>query len=257
MPYASPLHIDSTAQCYFYHTTDLPGHEFQKGGWDLRGRFKDYVGGLDVTGMRVLDVGTASGFLSFAAEEAGAREVVSFDLDTADRQHLLPFAGGEYMNNHAEWSRKQTAAFQLWKNAYWFTHRVKRSKNKVSYGDVYNIPKDIGKFDLIIMGAIIEHLGDPIRALASVSKVASKYIVVNTDYIDSMEPIARFNGCPDSPHASYIFWTYSLGTYDAVMKILGFEMVTTNRIKLTAIEQTEEGLPIDQDRVALVYRRKS
>ena len=56
------------------------------------------------------------------------------------------------------------------------------------YGDVYALPEDIGRFDVVILGAILEHLADPIRALASVAKHAGKTIVINTDYIDSDEP---------------------------------------------------------------------
>ena len=174
--YATPQYVGSPDECFFYHTTDVPELGTQSGPWDLRGRFSDYIGGLDLTGQRVLDVGTASGFLSFSAEEAGACEVVSFDLDNADRQHLLPFARSEYVTDHAAWSAKQTAAFSTWKNAYWLTHRLRKSKAKVVYGDVYALPEAIGQFDVVIVGAILEHLADPLRALASIARHARKYI---------------------------------------------------------------------------------
>ena len=252
--FAVPQTVTSIDECFFYHTIDLPQHGTQAGGWDLRGRFSDYIGGVDLTGQRVLDVGAASGFLSFSAEEAGAKEVVSFDLDTADRQHLLPFADSEYVNDHATWSTKQTAGFQRWKNAYWFAHRLRQSKARVVYGDVYALPDNIGQFDVVILGAILEHLADPIRALASVAKHAGKTIVINTDYIDTDEPMAQFNGRPDRPEASYIFWTYSLGTYRNIMEILGFEIAAIKRNRFVSV--TGNGEPIEADRVALVCRRK-
>lgn len=252
--FAVPQTVTSIDECFFYHTIDLPEHGTQAGAWDLRGRFSDYIGGVDLTGQRVLDVGAASGFLSFSAEEAGAKEVVSFDLDTADRQHLLPFADSEYVNDHATWSTKQTAGFQRWKNAYWLAHRLRKSEAKVVYGDVYALPDDIGQFDVVILGAILEHLADPIRALASVAKHAGKTIVINTDYIDTDEPMAQFNGRPDRPEASYIFWTYSLGTYRHIMEILGFEIASVERNRFAAFNGNGEA--VDIDRVALVCRRK-
>lgn len=253
--FAAPVHVASLDACFFYHTTDLPGYGTQPGPWDLRGRFSDYIGGIDLVGRRVLDVGAASGFLSFSAEEAGASEVVSFDLDTADRQHLLPFAESEYVTDHARWSAKQSAAFQRWKNAYWFTHRLKASKARVVYGDVYDMPAAMGQFDVVIVGAILEHLGDPIRALASISKRAREYLIINTDFIESDQTIAQFNGRSNLPDASYIFWTYSLKTYEQIVDILGFEIVSVKKeIFVTPVRAGQQA--IDVHRAVLVCRRK-
>ena len=255
--YQKPLYIEKpTDRCFFYHWIDLPKFGEQHGAWDLRGRFADYIGSVDVKGKRVLDVGTASGFLSFAAEEAGAREVVSFDIDTADRQHLLPFAGSEYVVDHASWSKKQTDGFQAWKNAYWLTHRLRGSKAKVCYGDVYNPPEALGAFDVVILGAIIEHLGDPIRALGAMAKHASDVIVVNTDYIDTFEPIARFNGNPDLPDNSYVFWTYSLGTYAKLFEIMGFEVTAFQKNKFHGAKSFTDDKGAMWDRVAIVAKRR-
>lgn len=252
-PYAEPRNVTSTMDCFFYHTTDLPAGT-QYGPWDLRGRFDDYIGNIDLKGQRVLDVGTATGFLSFCAEEAGAAEVVSFDLDSADRQHLLPFADSDYVRDHAKWSVAQTAAFQRWKNAYWLTHRLKNSKAKVVYGDVYALPEAIGQFDVIILGAILEHLADPIRALASIAKHSSKYIIINTDCIDSEQPIAHFNGRPEYPENSYIFWTYSIGTYRQIMGILGYDIEIIKRNIFLA--RRPSGEPTEADRTTIICRKK-
>jgi hypothetical protein len=99
---------------------DVPGLDGPTPGlWDLRGRFAEYIGRVDLVGRSVLDIGAASGFLSFSAEQAGAREGVSFDIDIGDRQNLLPFNDSLYYRDHAIWARERTAHFDLWKNAYW------------------------------------------------------------------------------------------------------------------------------------------
>ena len=36
--YAQPRHVESLDDCWFYHTTDVPGHGTVPGNWDLRGR---------------------------------------------------------------------------------------------------------------------------------------------------------------------------------------------------------------------------
>ena len=88
-----------------------------EGEWDLRGRFDDYVGRLDLSGKRVLDIGTASGFLTWEAERRGA-QVVSFDLDHASLQKLLPFRDSIYMRDRAESERQREHFFDGMKRGY-------------------------------------------------------------------------------------------------------------------------------------------
>ena len=242
--------------CFFYHTIALRGGEVAEGHWDLRGRFADYTGHAAMAGARVLDVGAASGFLTFSAEEAGAREVVSFDLDTAERQHLLPFRDSPYVRDHAAWARGQTEAFDAWKNAYWYTHRDRGSRARAIYGDVYDLPAEIGGFDVVILGAILEHLGDPVRAIGSVARVAERTLVINTDTIAGDDALARFNGHPNHPERSYIFWTYTVETYRRILAICGFEIERVHEDTFLARSPLVSGTGlVPAARTAIVARR--
>lgn len=255
-PYAQARYVCDPSSCYFYHTIDLPEFGLQDGGWDLRGRFKDYIGGVDLSDKRVLDVGAASGFLSFEAERSGAREVVSFDLDSADRQSLLPFAGSSYVTDHEAWSRMQTASFHSWQNSYWLAHRLLGSKAKAVYGDVYCLPPAIGEFDVIILGAILEHLIDPLSAMYSISKRAKDIIVINTDYFDTPHMLALFNGRHDRPDNSFVFWTYSIPLYDEYMRIIGFERLAAHKDRFLGMRSPTGERP-ELERVALVYQKRN
>jgi hypothetical protein len=255
--FARPRTVDNIDTCYFYHTMNLPIFGLQDGGWDLRGRFDDYIGHVNLTNMRVLDVGTASGFLSFSSEQRGAREVVSFDLDTAARQHVLPFREGVYYRDHEAWCRNQSALFDSWKNAYWLSHHLLGSRAKAFYGDVYDIPSQLGPFDVVIAGAILEHLSDPIRALASISKVANDWIVVNTDFIDDDEPVARFNGRPDRPENDFVFWTYSFKAYEYIFAILGFKIVRVEKHEFLGMRPSKTAARPSLPRAAIVAQRIS
>jgi 2-polyprenyl-3-methyl-5-hydroxy-6-metoxy-1,4-benzoquinol methylase len=73
---AAPRFIERLEDCFFYHAMELPGFGLIPAHWDLRGRFDDYVGGVEVAGKSILDIGTATGFLSFEAEKRGASRVV-------------------------------------------------------------------------------------------------------------------------------------------------------------------------------------
>jgi SAM-dependent methyltransferase len=166
------------------------------------------------------------GLLSFSAESAGAREVVSFDMDDSRRQHWLPFHRKPAYTSPAEFQAKHNKWIQQWRNAYWLAHRLGRSQAKVIYGDVYDFPVAAGEFDIVLVCSILEHLADPIRALASVARVAVSELVINSVIIDTDDKIARFEGDASRPEVDYVWWTYSRGVYTHVLRMLGFEITS-------------------------------
>jgi len=87
--YAEPLDSSSPSECFFYHSMTLPDFGEIQGHWDLRDVAHAYLGNVEFAGKRVLDVGAASGFLTFEMEKRGA-EVVSFDLDDGANWDVVP-----------------------------------------------------------------------------------------------------------------------------------------------------------------------
>src|SRR6516164_8364027 len=99
MVYAQERVVAGIDGCFFYHVMDLPGIGTVGQDWDLRGRVDDYLGNIELAGKRVLDVGTASGFLTFEMERMGA-EVVSLDADGPKCNFPLPFRRLSGDNRH-------------------------------------------------------------------------------------------------------------------------------------------------------------
>ncbi|MGB3245884.1 MAG: SAM-dependent methyltransferase [Sulfitobacter sp.] len=108
--------VTNIEECFFYHTVDLANGETVHGNWDLRGREDQYFGGVDFSGKTALDVGCATGSLTFAMEDRGA-EVTSLDLGpgaTLSRDYV-PFAQHDYRDvaktsfvKHVKQQRSQT-----------------------------------------------------------------------------------------------------------------------------------------------------
>ena len=69
--FVTPRNVRHVDDCFFYHMLDLPGIGVVEGCWDLRGRFDDYIGGINLQDKTVLDVGAGNGFLTFEAEKRG------------------------------------------------------------------------------------------------------------------------------------------------------------------------------------------
>jgi 2-polyprenyl-3-methyl-5-hydroxy-6-metoxy-1,4-benzoquinol methylase len=94
---------------------DLPslGTVNHFGSWDLRGRFDEYTGFVPIAGKTLVDVGSASGFLSFEAEKRGA-VVTSFDVASGDIVNVDP-------TTDAASARKETTNLH---NSYRLAHEL-------------------------------------------------------------------------------------------------------------------------------------
>ena len=76
---ASKLGVSDIENYYWYHTVELPGGLVTPGLYDYRETLSQFPFPQDMRGMRVLDVGSASGYFAFEFARRGAT-VVSVDL---------------------------------------------------------------------------------------------------------------------------------------------------------------------------------
>lgn len=220
--------VDDVADCDFYHTIDLPGHGVVRSGWDFRGGETRYLGGIDVRGKRVLDVGPATGFFSFHMEKEGA-EVTAFEVEEDPILDVVPYARGtEHAANVVRDNRRM-------RNSFWFAHRHLKSNVRVVAGDVYRIPEEIGRFDVAVVGCLLLHLRDPFLALSRVaSHVGETLVVVEPVGIvpapwwmrllrRSGEPKMIFLPDGISQRPILTWWTFTPALIRRFMEVLGFE----------------------------------
>jgi SAM-dependent methyltransferase len=222
--YAKPRVIEDIEQCYFYHTIDLPGHGTIEGEWDLRDGINDYLGGVNFSGKRVLDVGTANGMICFETERQGGK-VTAFDLSKDYAWDLVPYARWK---DYAYISHGHRYHIESLNNAYWLCHRCLNSNAKAVYGDVYNIPEQIGEVDIVIYGSILLHLRDPFLALQSGTRLAREAVVVTEvlrrDRIfQSKEPYMKFLPDPETLEPKDTWWDLRPEFVVRVINVLGFE----------------------------------
>ncbi len=230
--YAEPRLVTDVRDCGFYHTMEIPGHGLVEGQWDLRAGVDRYLGGVALAGKRVLDVGTASGFLTFHAERAGA-EVVSYDLGPDDPWDVVPFAGTDLAGYVAE----RRAAIRKLNNGYWFCHRALGSRARLAQGTLYALPLELGPVDVAICGSILLHTRDPFAALARALRVTTHTIVVTELMLRRQLPsswLGRFR----APRMTFLprmraaapkdtWWILGPELVTAFLEVLGFEDTTT------------------------------
>lgn len=164
---------------YFYHTIDLPGLGEMKGEWDLRPFVDDYLGHVPLAGKRVLEMGTANGFLSFHMEKKGA-SVVSYDLSPELDWDMVPFAH----KDGAAWAPKRKNHIRKLNNAYRLGHSLFNSQAAYVHGTVYDIPKTVGFVDISTFGSILLHVRDPFLAIEQAAKITKETIVI-TEILDN------------------------------------------------------------------------
>jgi SAM-dependent methyltransferase len=159
--------------CHFYHCMDVPGVGAVDGDWDLRGGVDEYLGGVDFAAQRVLEVGPASGFLTFEMERRGA-SVTCIELDPAiEWDHLpdvLPDAG---------FRAERQRILERMRNGFWFAHEHFGSRARVHYGYAGNLPQELGRFDVAVMASVLLHLRDPLRVVEACTSMADTVVIVD------------------------------------------------------------------------------
>lgn len=253
-PWPAPLRD----ACAFYHSLDFPDGETVTGHWDLRGRFEAYVGGCPLSGKSVLDVGTASGFLAFSAEAAGAR-VTAFDARDATEFDRIPFHDSLHHRDRAAWAaRWDELWFRPLRNGFWYAWHKYRSRVEVVYAPLRDLPCWERRFDVVIAGAIVEHLADPVSAIAALARLANEALVLAfTDVADSDELLMRPMTDWTDRALDHGWWMLSRGLYRRLFENLGFEVEFRRGTAVNNPAFTNRhAAPVEVERPTIVARRR-
>ena len=222
--FAAPLKVEDIADCYFYHTMELPGRGVIEGlDWDLRGRVDEYLGKVDFAGQRVLEIGPASGFLTFEMEKRGA-DVISVEVTDEHGWDFVPYPDAKL----EEVFGPRRIVMQQLKNSYWFSHAALQSKARVYYGDAYNLPAALGEFDIAVMGAVLLHCRDPLRIVEQCGKRAKSLIIVDKFHPDlEGAPVCRLAPTAEN-FLWHTWWHFSTQFFIQFLAVMGFTATGTS-----------------------------
>ena len=215
--FSEPLKVKNVADCYFYHTIELPGHGVIGGDWDLRAGVDEYLGNVEFARKRVFEIGPASGFLTFEMEKRGA-EVVSVEVTAEHGWDFVPYPSARL----EEILGPRRIVMQQLKNSYWFSHAALHSKAQVYYGDVYNLPAALGEFDIAVMAAVLLHCRDPLQIVEQCGKRAKTLIIVDKFHPDlEGAPICRLAPTPEN-FLWHTWWHFSTQFFTQFLAVMGF-----------------------------------
>jgi hypothetical protein len=237
--YSNPIFVNDIHDCHFYHSIELPGYGLIQGEWDLRTHVDEYLGNFDFQGKRVLEIGSASGYLCFEMEKRGA-EMVAYDLSPNENWDIVPYGG---IIPQEERKKRQDLIRKV-NNAWWFSHRLLQSDAKMLYGNIYEIPKGIGEVQVTTFGSVLLHVRDPFLALQRSAELTSDTIIVteatpifwrsrffgplrllskvNRKFATYIAPSLDFLPNPDTHQPWDTWWNLSPELIRRFLKILGF-----------------------------------
>ena len=234
---------------YWYHTIDLGNNLTTPGCYDYRSSFPLFQFPTDMTGMRILDVGSATGFFSFAFEKRGA-EVLSVEVPSLYELDVFP---GENINqtlteikammyNHSAFTNEQNERlfrekspeeiyFLLLDGPFQFCSKVLKSQVKRCYSNIYDLSleKTGGmSFDLVFIGDVLLHTLYPLKALATVASLCKGKLIISQclpSNFDSVPAMVYVGG--DQPGQDAVSWFWpNLACFEQLLKKLGFQEVS-------------------------------
>lgn len=235
--FQAPRHVASPAECYFYHSIELPGFGLQVGHWDLRANIDAYLGNEPLAGRRVVDVGAASGYVSLEMEKRGA-EVIAFDRaldDRTDELGLIPF--GDFESRFglplpAAIEQRSVEQLRL-QNSFWLAHRLYGSRNRLYCGNVYTGMPGVDAVDVSFFGCILLHLRDPLLALTQFGRLTRDTLIV-TDTFEDVGPLTDYPAMFFRPNVRDkgnigTWWWLTPKLIETFLKVLGFREFTHTR----------------------------
>ncbi len=204
----------------WYHTIDLMPGVTTPGWFDLRHAL-DLIPFPELAGARCLDVGTWDGFYAFELERRDAAEVVAVDLpDLADLDYPAEALADANFDPSVASSQLRTAGFQL-------AHELRRSSVEWRGCSIYDLdPAELGTFDVVVVGSLLVHLRDPVRALEAVRRVTRgtllsiDFILPSISLAARRRPLFQLNGTG----ADFQWWLANAQGHRHLLRCAGFEV---------------------------------
>lgn len=230
--FEEPWPLSPRSECFFYHTMIYPNGETIPGGWTMPD-FQKYIGGYDLSGKTVLDVGTATGYLAFAAEKEGAIVTGLDAASTREFRHLPYASAASYKDIVASREHWEQANLVPIKKGWWYSWHKNKSRAKCIYAPHADMYEWDIQFDVVMAGAIIEHLSDPVFSIGAWTKVAKEAVLIPfTDVAPGEDLALRPMTDMTNPEFNYAWWQLTRPLYERVFDNCGFDVAFSEGIAI-------------------------
>lgn len=221
----------------WYHTVDLGNGLVTPGVYDYRETMSAFGFPDDMSGMTVLDVGSATGFFAFEFERRGAR-VVSMELPSL--RDLDRFPGQsvesslrkiENMMHKSEPYTERDLYWYLLEGPFRYCREKLGSRVERCYSTVYDITLERTGvregFDLVFIGDVLIHTLYPLKALAALAPLCRGQLVLAGVLPEGPQepPAMVYIGGADAENDEVAWWHPNLSCLMQMLQKLGFAEV--------------------------------
>jgi SAM-dependent methyltransferase len=191
----------------------------------LRATADEYLGGVDFSGKRVIEVGPASGFLSFHMERRGAR-VTCIEPPAEAFWDRIPRREIDFDRHIRDfWHHIERV-----RNSFWFLHQAYGSQVRLYEADTYRLPPSLGTFDFGVLASLLLHCSSPVRLIESVANLVRGSLIVTDTYHADLgdQPTCRLHASADNKTID-TWWDFSPTFFTKYLAVLGFPHATVSR----------------------------
>ncbi len=151
--------------------------------------------------------------------------VTAIDALHASEFNRIPFAGTTFTEDRGRWIADTDAYLDTLKRSFWYGWHKTNSKADVVYAPVTSLWRWERRFDVVLAGAIVEHISDPVSFIGALAHLADEAVIIAFTPVTPSEDLTltTLNGW-DNPAYNYSWFVLSLGLYKRIFANLGFSM---------------------------------
>lgn len=229
--YAAQFSFSGLETFAWYHVVELENGIVTPGEYDYRASIKAFQFPDDMRGMRVLDIGSATGFFAFEFERRGADvysvelpSLLDWDMIATDRDRVVR----GIMDAHAA-SSFEEAHWRHLDGPFMFCHQRRKSSIRRVYSTIYNLKPSLfdgRQFDIVYLGDVLLHLHSPLAALNAVAPLCGHKLIISSDIMPNIaEPILRFMGEAGPSSDARTWWAFTRSSLEQMLLRVGFRAV--------------------------------
>lgn len=232
-------------QDFWYHSFYFDNGYEVRGDYDIGKNIDEYGFPNDMSDMKVLDLGTGSGWFAFYFEQHGAQVTAVdcrgyCDFDMRGRYYYPPVEAEKSAPDRIG-PDGEPIYFSPVSGGFWIMRDLLKTNIRFVNVRAYEICPELfsgQSFDLVFMGALLLHLRDPIGALMAARSVCADRLIATTRIMveDGDNPHPRMN-LPWTDIDNISWWEPNKACYKHWFLAAGFTQVDVERTVTLTVDK--------------------